>query len=84
MALEFSCIADIWSCMPFCVGYMVSIMVFMVFMVSIICGHQRDHLRHQRVQALHVRQQVLDVVGHRVDAVEGVEDSTAAPSRSGC
>ena len=33
MAVESSCIADIWSCMPFCVEYMFSIMVFMVFMV---------------------------------------------------
>ena len=38
MAAESCCIAAIWSCIPFWVECMPSIMAFMPFMVSIISG----------------------------------------------
>ncbi len=43
-------------------------------------GHQRHQLRHQGVEALHKGHQAFDVVGHRVDAVEGVEDGPDRPA----
>ena len=42
--------------------------------------HQRQQLRHQRIEPLEVREQVLDVVGRGVDAVERVEHRPHRPA----
>ena len=42
--------------------------------------HQRQQLRHQRIEPLQVREQLLDVVGHGVDAVERVEHRPHRPA----
>jgi hypothetical protein len=45
-----------------------------------LLGQQRDQLRHERVEAFQFGHQLLDVVGHGVDAVKGVEDRSDGPA----
>ena len=71
-----------WSCMPFWVWHTSSASWSSWSSWSaIMLGHQRDQLRHQRVQPLHARAPAAWMSSvMRVDAVEGVEDRPDRPA----